>query len=192
LQAKEAFARGPEIHDLRRNSLKTTAGSASWFQERFFSMIVREIMVSPVITVPEDCSLTDAARLMLECHIGCLPVVNEKAELSGIVTDSDFVAKEKGLPFSLSRFPRLLGEWLPKEGAERIYKAAGDTAVREIMSSTVITLTEEDTLETVLERMLQTGLHRLPVVKDRKPVGIVARHDLLRLLLKRMPGAQQR
>ena len=155
-------------------------------------MIVREIMVSPVITVPEDCSLTDAARLMLECHIGCLPVVNEKAELSGIVTDSDFVAKEKGLPFSLSRFPRLLGEWLPKEGAERIYKAAGDTAVREIMSSTVITLTEEDTLETVLERMLQTGLHRLPVVKDRKPVGIVARHDLLRLLLKRMPGAQQR
>ena len=40
--------------------------------------------------------------------------------------------------------------------------------------------------------MLQTGLHRLPVVKDRKLVGIVARHDLLRLMLMRMPGAQLR
>lgn len=155
-------------------------------------MIVREVMVSPVITVREDCSLADAARLMLERKIGCLPVVNEKGELSGIVTDSDFVAKEKGLPFSLSRFPRLLGEWLPKAGAERIYQSAAGTPVRDIMSSTVITLSEEDTIETVLESMLQTGFHRLPVVKDRKPVGIVARHDLLRLMLTRMPGAQPR
>jgi len=154
-------------------------------------MIVREIMVCPPITVPEDCSLADAAKLMLERKIGCLLVVNGKAELTGIVTDSDFVAKEKGLPFSLSRFPRLLGEWLPVAGAERIYKAAAGVPVREIMSSTVITLAEEDTLETLLQRMLQTGRHRLPVVRNGKPVGIVARHDLLRLMLKGMPAAQE-
>jgi len=60
---------------------------------------------NPVIAVRENCPLEDAAKLILERKIGCLPVVNEKAELSGIVTDSDFVAKEKELP--LSRFPRL-------------------------------------------------------------------------------------
>jgi len=68
-------------------------------------MIVWEIMVGPVIAVRENCPLEDAAKLMLDCNIGCLSVVNENCELTGIVTDSDFVAKEKEPP--LSRFPRL-------------------------------------------------------------------------------------
>jgi len=67
-------------------------------------MIVQGIMVSPVIAVRENCPLEDTAKLMLDGNIGCFPIVNEKGGLSGIVTDSDFVAKEKELP--RSRFPR--------------------------------------------------------------------------------------
>ena len=65
-------------------------------------MIVGEIMLSPVIAVRENCPLEDAAKLMLDCNIGCLSVVNENSELTGIVTDSDFVAKEKEPPLSIS------------------------------------------------------------------------------------------
>lgn len=102
------------------------------------------------------------------------------------MTESDFAAKEKGIPFSLARFPQVLGEWMPKEGVERIYVAARRTAVREVMSRNVATLTEDDTVETALEKMLQTRFHRLPVLRDRKTVGIVARHDLLRLMLTQL------
>jgi acetoin utilization protein AcuB len=41
-------------------------------------MLVREIMVTPIITVHEDCSLEEAAKIMLERNVGGLPVVNER------------------------------------------------------------------------------------------------------------------
>ncbi len=150
-------------------------------------MYVRQIMTTPVITVEEGCSLQDAAKMMLDRNIGCLPVVDDRDELCGILTESDFVAKEKGIPFSIYRFPQMFGEWLPHEHVERMYEVARRRAVREIMSRDVVAATEVDTIETVLETMLQRGLHRLPVVRDRKPVCIVARHDLLRLMLRHFP-----
>ena len=68
-------------------------------------MIVGEIIVSPAIAVRENCPLDAAAKLIPDGNIGCLPIVNENSERTGIVTDSNFVAKEKELP--RSRFPRL-------------------------------------------------------------------------------------
>ena len=155
-------------------------------------MFVRQIMLTPVITVDEDCSLEEAAKIMLERNIGGLPVIDDQGTLCGIVTESDFVAKEKGIPFSVYRYPQMFGEWMPHEHVERIYESARRRTVREIMSRDVITVTEVDTVETVLEKMLRGGLHRLPVVRDRKPVGIVTRHELLRLMLSQFPQVNEK
>lgn len=146
-------------------------------------MRAREIMVSPVVTVSEECSLEEAAKLMFERNVGCLVVVNEQGDACGIVTESDFAAKEKAVPFSVARFPQVLGQWMPEEGVERVYKAARGIKVRDVMTRDLQTLNEDDSLETVLKRMLQTGYHRLPILKGRKPIGVVGRHDLLKLLL---------
>lgn len=150
-------------------------------------MKVREIMTAPAVTVDEDCSLERAAHTMVARKIGCLPVVDAHDEICGVVTESDFAASNRGVPFSLYRFPQLLGEWMPREGVERIYQAARNRKVGEIMSRGVVSVTEEDTLETLLERMLTSGFHRLPVLRGKTPVGIVARHDLLQLLVSRTP-----
>ena len=155
-------------------------------------MLVRQIMMTPVITVDEDCSLEEAAKIMLDNNIGGLPVVNGQGNLCGIVTESDFVAKEGSIPFSICRFPQIFGEWMPREHVERICQAACHKAVSEIMSREVITVTEADTIETVLEKMLKGRIHRLPVVRDGEPVGIVTRHDLLRLMLKHPPGSTRK
>ncbi len=50
------------------------------------------------------------------------------------------------------------------------------------MSTSVVTVTENDSIEEVLELILRYDINRIPVVKDRKPVGIVARRDLLRMM----------
>ena len=155
-------------------------------------MFVREIMFAPVVTVDEDCSLENAAKIMLDQNIGGLPVIDSRGELCGIVTESDFVAKDRGVPFSIYRFPQMFGEWMPHEHVEQIYEAARHRSVSEIMSRHVITLTEADTLETVLEKMLKCGIHRLPVVRDKKPVGMVTRHDLLRLMLRQFPQTTEK
>lgn len=42
--------------------------------------------------------------------------------------------------------------------------------------------TDDDSLTDVVQRMLHHGIHRIPVVRGRVPVGIVTRHDLLRVM----------
>lgn len=146
-------------------------------------MKARDIMTHPVRTVPEDCTLEDAARCMLAHKIGCLPVTNSEGKLAGILTESDFAAKEKGIPFSLYRFPQVFGDWLPKQGVEKMYAAARSRHVSEFMSRAVACVDVADDIETVITKMQKTAFHRLPVVADGLPVGIIARHDLLRLMV---------
>lgn len=55
-------------------------------------IFVREVMTLDVITVRPDALLVDAARLLWEKKLGCLPVTEEDGTLVGIVTQSDFLA----------------------------------------------------------------------------------------------------
>jgi CBS domain-containing protein len=54
------------------------------------SMVVKEAMVSPVITTTPTTPLEQAACKMIEHKIGCLPVISN-GELQGILTEEDFV-----------------------------------------------------------------------------------------------------
>jgi len=58
-------------------------------QER---LCVRDVMVRQVMTVSPETSLQVAGRLLLKQRFGCLPVVDEKNALRGILTASDYVA----------------------------------------------------------------------------------------------------
>lgn len=144
-------------------------------------MKVKDIMTEPVITIGEDTPLQKVAQIMLNDRIGGVPVINERGDLTGIVTESDFIAKEKCVPFSMFRAPQLFGSWLGKD-AERLYATAANIAAREIMTRNVVTVTENASIEEVLELMLRYDINRIPVVRGRKPVGIVARRDLLRVM----------
>jgi CBS domain-containing protein len=145
-----------------------------------------DIMTRPVITSSPDASLEEIASLMLARKIGCVPIVDEHGRLCGIVTESDFSAKERGVPFSTVKLPALFAAWLPKEQAERLFEAARRTPVRDIMTTEVVAIGEQETLEEILKRMLKHSLRRLPVVVDGRPTGIVTRRDLLQLMARRL------
>lgn len=147
-------------------------------------MLAKDIMTKPVHTVDENCSLEAAAQTMLLSHIGCLPVTNNLGQLVGIVTISDFNEKERGIPFSVYRHPQWFEQWAAKEGVQKMYAEARVRKVTEIMSAAVSTVQATDPLERVLDRMLKTGHRRLPAMADGVLVGIVSRHDLLKLMLK--------
>lgn len=146
-------------------------------------MKVRDIMSQPVITAHEEASLEEVAKLMLEHEIGAVPVVDDRGRLVGIITESDFTGKERGFPFSAYRAPQVFGEWLEPDGLERIYAVARTRKAKEIMSAPVVTAEEDEPVTAVVERMIHYDLHRIPVVRDGVPVGMVTRHDLLKLML---------
>ena len=147
------------------------------------TMKISKIMSAPAITGTENESLETAARKMLDSGIGGLPVVNAEGKLVGIVTESSFTARNKGVPFSTFRAPQLLGRWISGEGVDKIYQEARETPVADVMAGPVVTVSEDDTVTRAVELMLKHDVNRLPVVRDGKPVGIVARHDLLRMML---------
>lgn len=147
-------------------------------------MKVKEMMAQPALVVTETATLEEVAWFMLEHRIGCVPVVNGKGKLSGIITESSFAAQEKSIPFSTFRAPQVLGRWLSRAGVEQIYEAARQMTAREIMRQPVITVTEGQTMDDVIALMLRHDINRIPVVRDGVPVGMVARHDLLRMLVR--------
>jgi nucleotide-binding universal stress UspA family protein len=81
-----------------------------------------DIMSQPVITAGPDDTLAEVATLMLEHRIGCVPVVDERGEMVGIISESDFTGKERDVPFAAYRMPQLFGEWLPHTNLEQIYE----------------------------------------------------------------------
>lgn len=147
-------------------------------------MKVSEIMSHPVITVREDATLEEVARIMFDHRFGSVPVVNEQGTMVGLITESAFAAKRKGVPFTTFEMPQVFGHWLGKSGVEQMYQKAREILARDTMTRDVITVEEHATIEDVLELMLRYDVNRLPVVRDKVLVGIVARYDLLKLMLQ--------
>ncbi|HEX5690037.1 MAG TPA: CBS domain-containing protein [Roseiflexaceae bacterium] len=56
-------------------------------------MKVKEIMTTSVLSVPQDATIEDAARLMAHQRISGLPVVNADGALVGLVTEYDLISK---------------------------------------------------------------------------------------------------
>ena len=77
--------------DVFRGALLRALGFGSRAEESMLKQVaVKEAMSSEIQTTAPDTPVADAARLMIERKIGCLPVI-ENGKLVGIVTETDFV-----------------------------------------------------------------------------------------------------
>ncbi len=77
--------------DLFRGALAGALGYGQHAQQKVMSMLfIKDIMSTDPVTTTPDTPLADAARVMLERKIGCLPVL-ENGNLVGILTESDFL-----------------------------------------------------------------------------------------------------
>jgi len=56
------------------------------------SVKVGEVMAHDVVTVGPDTRIADAARILVGCRIGCLPVVDSEGTLIGLVTETDLIS----------------------------------------------------------------------------------------------------
>lgn len=140
-------------------------------------MNARDVMTTPVVTVGPDTSLKEIIALLMEHGVSGLPVVAADGALLGVVTEADLVSKEgySGRRRPLSVMADLLsgdGRWSRK--------AAGFTA-GDVMTRQPFIAEPGEEVGRLARRMLDRGVKRLPVVDGGRLVGIVTRHDLLRV-----------
>lgn len=147
-------------------------------------MKVADIMIYPVITAKRHTRLSKVAALMLEHQIGCVPIVGYKGELLGMITETDFMPRLRNLPFSDFRMPHLLGRCIPMEGHEKVYKEVGSLKAEDMMTPSVFTAKEDDSIDDVIAQMLERRMNHVPVLRENLLIGILTRHDILRAFLR--------
>ncbi len=123
---------------------------------------IREGMTPNPITLPATSSAIEAARAMRDSDIGDI-VVLDGQQICGIVTDRDIVI-------------RAVSEGLDP----------ASTPLTEICSRELTTLSPQDSVDDAVRLMRDKAIRRLPVVENKRPVGIVSIGDLA---LKRDPGS---
>ncbi len=84
--------------DLLKASLSNVMGLPAEEQSLFLEGVsITEVMSAPPTTIEADASIEEAAKLMANRKIGCLPVM-EKDEFVGILTETDVLRYFAGLP----------------------------------------------------------------------------------------------
>jgi CBS domain-containing protein len=143
-------------------------------------MQVKDVMTRNVIFMEANETILKAAQLMLQKRISGLPVVDKDGELIGIVTEGDFL--RRGELGTQRRRPKWL-EFIVGPGrlAEEYVHSSG-RRIDEIMTTDPCTVSENESLEKVVELMERRNIKRLPVTCGGRMVGIVSRADLLRAL----------
>ncbi|HXV82685.1 MAG TPA: CBS domain-containing protein [Candidatus Binatia bacterium] len=77
--------------DLFRSALITALGFGRKTTSALIKTItIKEIMTEHVITIPPEASVKEAARVMIDKKIGCLPVVEDQ-KLIGLLTETDIL-----------------------------------------------------------------------------------------------------
>jgi len=140
----------------------------------------KDVMTRDLISVTPDATVLQAARLMLQHHISGLPVVDASGKLVGILSEGDFLRRRE------TATQRRRSRWLeflmgPGKIASEYTQSHG-SKVAEVMTSDVRTVGEDTDLEKIVELMEKHRIKRVPVVRDGRVTGIIARSDLLRVL----------
>jgi len=140
-------------------------------------MLVRDVMVSPVITVEPSASVQAVARLFLEKQISAAPVLDDKGRLVGIVSEGDLLHRvEAGTERRRSWWLRTLIE---SDTLAAEYVKTHSYKISDVMTRTVITASPQTPLHEVAALMEKNAIRRLPIVENDRLVGIVSRANLL-------------
>ena len=157
---------------LRRTELRS-------YRRRAVHVACDSIMSRDVVAVAPDTPLKEAHELMRRHHFRALPVTNDRAEVVGIVTQSDFLHKPRWVA-GRPRVGLLQRLRLVLSGAS----APNDT-VKDIMTTPVRTVRPETPVADAIILFAEGGLHDLPVVRDgNKLTGIISQSDALVAMLE--------
>jgi CBS domain-containing protein len=113
-----------------------------------------------VLQIEAEASVYEAVKRMVEANVGSLLVI-EGGEIIGIVTERDYLRR------------------VALEG-----RTDKETAVREIMSSPVIVVTPQTTIDECMALMTDRRIRHLPVVDGGEVVGLVSIGDLVKFKSK--------
>jgi len=119
-----------------------------------------------VWTIRADATVFDAIRMMADKNVAALLVLDDEAELVGIISERDYTRKV------------ILRD-----------RSSRETAVRDIMSTALVTIDPSCTVERALRLMTERRVRHLPVLFHGEIAGVVSMGDLVERLMREQRAA---
>ena len=125
--------------------------------------LISKLLERDVISINENKTVYNAIKILAENNIGALPVLNNNAELCGIVSERDIIrvmSQNKGINFEKS-------------------------LINSIMTSKVITISNNTISEDIMDIMTKNKIRHIPIVENKLLMGIVSIGDVVKRLLEK-------
>jgi len=131
---------------------------------------ISSVMKTELVTVDKKTPILEAIDMLVRFNITGLPVVNKKDELIGIVSEKDLLKLTYGLTsmaYDSNKTPE---------------------TVAEIMTTDVQAFEISDSLVSVCKCLMEKPFRRVPIVDNKKLIGIISRRDLLAMHAAALPA----
>jgi CBS domain-containing protein len=143
-------------------------------------MRAADVMTNEVITVGEDASVQEAAKLLAQHGISAVPVVDRDKRVVGMVSEGDLLHRaETGTERRRAWWLEMVASTNQLAGE---YVKSHSGSVKDVMKRDVISVTEETTVADIAILLETNRIKRVPVLRDDRLVGIVSRANLVRAL----------
>ncbi|MEI8094918.1 MAG: CBS domain-containing protein [Spirochaetales bacterium] len=140
-------------------------------------MIVGQRMIKNPITVTPETPVSDAQYMMRKEKVHRFPVVGKDGRVKGIVTEKDLLYATPSPATTLDVY-------------EMNYLLSKLT-VDEVMSTDVISVTEDTTVEEAARVLVDNNIGGLPVMRGGQLVGIITESDLFKVFLEMFASRQK-
>ncbi|PVX26598.1 MAG: hypothetical protein CW691_00925 [Candidatus Bathyarchaeum sp.] len=132
-------------------------------------MLVKDVMSSPAITVPQNTPVNKTAQLISSGRLGCIIVTSKDGKALGIITESDLVKRV------------LAKNILPSK-----------LTAKEVMSTPLITVEPDEILTETARRMSKLDVRRMGVIYKGNLVGIISSKDILAITPELLENMQEK
>jgi CBS domain-containing protein len=123
-------------------------------------MLVKDHMVTNVVTLDPDMEILHATQLLIRHDISGAPVLDKHGRLIGVLTERDCM----------------------RVTLQAGYHGAPGGLVRDYMSPAPVSVSPEDTILDVAEKFINERYRRYPVLDGGRLVGVISRREVMRAM----------
>lgn len=134
-------------------------------------MLVREVMSAPAVTVGQSTPVKDALRLLDQCSVTAMPVVDVRGRIVGVVSEADLIRDAVRIDVRTHQIPQEDTLDHPRR-------------VEDVMSLFLLTVDADADLTEAVDLMTTSAAKSLPVVDGGRVVGVVSRSDVIHVLAR--------
>ena len=144
----------------------------------------KDIMVKDVVYLSPGTEITKAVEILLNNHFNGVPVIDTNGLLIGILCQSDLIFQKKTIPFP--PIFTILDGIIPLSSSKKLekeFQKIAATTVEHAMITKPVSVQPDTPISEIASLMVEKHFHTIPVVKEKKLVGIIGKEDILRILM---------